>query len=388
MAKKKVVNESNTTKLEQEDQLASDVLSILNKKFKEYPNAIGFLSQANLVNSWCKTGSTMVDLAISNRPNCGAPRGLIIEISGLPGSSKSLMAAHMLAETQKEGGVSVLFDTEKAVGMLDFYEAVGIDPDKLMYTDTLRTLEEIYAGMEVIIEQSLSRDRNRPVTIVVDSVMGASTMAELEDDYQKDGWNTGKAVINSKAMRKIPSLIAGTNIMIVFINQLKDNLGATFGDQFQVSGGRAIPFTASVRLRLKVVGKLKGFINGVEAEIGNKVEVTVVKNRVGPPGRKVKFDIFYESGIDDYGSWLTALKDFGAIKQAGAWYSYEYIDEETGELITKKFQAKDFQKLLTDYPETRESFYKDICDKYIMKYKQGDFNIDNVIVDTEFNTEN
>lgn len=385
MAKKKL------EKSEQLDVLASDVLSIINKKFKEFPNAIGFLSNANLVTDWCSTGCDILDLAISNRPHGGLGYGTIVEMSGLEGSGKSLLAAHILAECQKQGGLAVLFDTEKAVGMLDFYCSVGLKPDQILYTDKLRALEEIYTSIEAMIEKSILIDPDRPLVIVVDSVMGASTLKELEADYEKEGYATGKAIINSKAMRKLPSLIAGRKILIILINQLRANMNAIgFGaDPWQTSGGQSIPFTASVRLRLKKMGQIKGTINGTETAVGEKIQVQIVKNRLGPPRRKVTFDVRYESGIDNYGSWLTALKDLGCLKQSGAYYSYEYVDSDSGELIVKKFQSKDFKNLIENTPGLKETIYEQICEAYIMKYDLGDdqLGIDDVYLDSETSDE-
>lgn len=150
------------------------------------------------------------------------------------------------------------------------------------------------------------------------------------------------------------------------------------------TGGQAIPYTASVRLRLKKLGQIKGKINGVESAIGERIQVQIVKNRLGPPRRKITFDVRYDSGIDNYGSWLTALKELGALSSSGSSYSYKYIDEETGEEITKKFQSKDFKKLLTENPELKEMIYNQICDAYIMKYEIGDegdeIGIDDVVL--------
>jgi len=385
MAKR--IKSESLVKEQQIDILANDVLSVINKKFKDLPNAAGYMSNANLVTKWCSTGCDILDLAISNRPNGGLGYGTIVEMSGLEGSGKSLLAAHILSECQKQGGLAVLFDTEKALGMLDFYCSVGLDPSRVIYTDKLRALEEIYQTMELIIEKSIAANSDKPVVIVVDSVMGASTLLELEADYEKDGYATTKAIVNSKAMRKIPSLIAGRPILIVLINQLRANVGAIgFGaDKWSVSGGQAIPFTASTRLRLKKLGQLKGKINGADAVIGETIEVAIVKNRLGPPKRKVKFDIRYDSGIDNYGSWLTMLKELGAIGQSGSSYSYKYIDGDTGEEITKKFQSKDFRRLLEETPGLKEVIYDQICEAYIMKYDLGEeeLGIDDVVLVTQ-----
>lgn len=360
-----------TTKEERSDDFADDVMSVINKQFKDIPDVFEYLSQANMISSWISTGCDELDLAISNRPYGGVGHGIVMEIAGLQGSSKSLLAAHLMAETQKIGGLAVLYDTEKAIGMLDFYQAIGLDVTKTLYTDKLRTIEEIFDSIESIIERSYLKNPDKPITIVVDSIMGATTLVEQEAGFEKDGYATTKAIVLSKAMRKIPDLIKNRKIIILLINQLRDNVGAIgFGaDKYSTSGGKAIPFTASVRLRTSVIKKIKGKINGIEAEIGNIVQVQVVKNRLGPPGRKVTFTIFYESGIDRYGNLLDVLVDCGVVKQSGSSYSFEYANPETGELESHKTTRAKFGELMDFMPAAKEDLYLRLCDKYVMKYK-------------------
>lgn len=366
MAKKAKIEEiPKVSKDEREDMLANDILDIINKKFKGVNNALGYLGNANLVDTYVSTGSAMLDLAISNRAFGGLGFGIMCEIFGPSASSKSLLAAHILAETQKMGGLAVLFDTENAVGMLDFYKSIGLKVETALYSDKIRDLESIFLTIESIIERSLVINKDRPITICIDSIMGATTLAELEDDYEKGGWATAKSIILSKAMRKITSLLVGRKILIVFINQVRTNLGITFGTNHTTSGGMAIGFHSSVRLKTKAGKK----IVVDDMEIGSEVQVTVIKNRLGPPGRSALFNIYYESGIDDYGSWLNTLKDFGILKLNGAWYSYEYIDSDSGEIVVKKFQSKDFKKLLEQTPGLKDIIYDQICEAYIMRYK-------------------
>lgn len=366
-----IPNEIKKKKSEQIDDLASDILDGLNKKFKDMPRAFDFLSNANLVKEWVSTGADTLDLAISNRPHGGYGYGTVVEIMGLPATGKSLLAAHALTETQKQGGLAVLFDTEKAIGMLDFYESIGLDVSKTFYSDKLRELEDIFLAMESIIEKWIKLGSDRRLTIVVDSIMGATTHAEMEADYESGGYATAKAKILSIAMRKLPSLIVGRNILIIFVNQLKENIGAIgFGaDPYKTTGGTALGFTAHVRLRLKKVKTLA--VDG--KEYGSRVEVKVIKNRLGPPGRKVLLDIYFDSGVDNYGSWLQCLKDFEVVKTAGPFYIYKEGDFEI------KFQSKEFKKLLMENPEIKQRLYDAICDKTIMKYKVGeDFGIDDI----------
>ena len=365
------------------DELSSILADNLNKKFKSAHKVAFFLDGEEAtptdLDEWVSTGSATLDLAISNRPNGGLPVGRITEITGLEGSGKSLLAAHAIADTQKKGGLGVYIDTENAMNQ-DFLMAIGVDIKKMLYVP-LETVEDIFEAIDSIIESVRSSDKKKLVTIVVDSVAGASTKVEISADYDQAGYATQKAIIISKAMRKVTNLIGRERISLIFTNQLRTRLGVSFGDPWTTSGGKAIAFHSSCRLRLKQMGQLKSKIGGVDQVVGIKTRAQVIKNRMGPPLRSVDYDIYFDSGIDNYGSWLQMMKTYNLVKQSGAWYTY--VDTETGEEI--KFQAKNFEDLLMERPELKESIYNQICDAYIMSYKESSAgsNIDNIEV-TDF----
>ncbi len=377
------------SKLELADTLANTLAESINKQFKGQNLKTAFFldgdedSPSN-VSEWVSSGCSMLDLAISNRPYGGFPVGRITEITGLEASGKSLLAAHTLAETQKKGGLAVYIDTESATSA-EFLTAIGVDLKTMLYVP-LETIEEIFETIETIVEGVRKSDKDRLVTIVVDSIMGASTKIEMSAEYDKDGYATSKSIILSKAMRKVTNWIARERICLIFTNQLRTKLGVSFGDQWTTAGGKAIPFHASVRLRLKNTGMIKAKVNGVEQVVGSKTNVQVVKNRMGPPHRKVDYEIYYDSGIDNYGGWLSIMKNFDLVKQSGAWYTLEDIDHETGEMFGElKFQSKDFVEKVINNPEAKDRLYKRICDAYIFKYQAGiDGGIDDVIITDEF----
>ena len=362
------------------DELSSILADNLNKKFKSAHKVAYFLDGGEQtptdLDGWISTGSPMLDLAISNRPNGGLPVGRLTEITGLEGSGKSLLAAHAIADTQKKGGLGVYIDTENACNT-DFLEAIGVDIQKMLYVP-LETVEDIFEGIDSIIESVRSSDKKKLVTIVVDSVAGASTKVEISADYDQAGYATQKAIIISKAMRKITNLIGRERISLIFTNQLRTRLGVSFGDPWTTSGGKAIAFHSSCRIRLKSMGQLKSKIGGVDQVVGIKTRAQVIKNRMGPPLRSVDYDIYFDSGIDNYGSWLQMMKTYKLVTQSGAWYTY--VDKETGEEL--KFQAKTWDDLLDSRPELKDSIYNEICNSYIMAYKESsaEANIDNVEV--------
>ena len=356
------------------DVLANVLADSLNKKFKDTKVAY-FLDGSDPtptdIKDFISTGSSMLDLAIANKPNGGIAVGRITEINGLESSGKSLLGAHILAETQKKNGVAVYIDTETSVSQ-EFMDVIGIDMSKMLYLH-LETVEDIFEAIEEIVIKVRESDKDRLVTIMVDSLAGASTKVEMEADFDKDGWATAKAIIISKAMRKITQLIGKQRIALVFTNQLRQKLGVMFGDPWTTSGGKALPFHASTRIRLKNLGQIK---DTKKNTIGMKMRAQVIKNRLGPPMRHADFNLYFESGIDDDGSWLQVLKDHKLLKQGGAWYT---MTNQNGEEL--KFQSKDWSEQLKDV-EFREHCYNLICDKVILKYDKN-FGIDDVTVAEE-----
>tara|TARA_R110000824_G_scaffold107300_1_gene253521 strand:+ start:932 stop:2026 length:1095 start_codon:yes stop_codon:yes gene_type:complete len=344
------------------DVLANVLADSLNKKFKDMKVAY-FLDGSDTtptdIKDFISTGSSMLDLAIANRPNGGIAVGRITEINGLESSGKSLLGAHILAETQKKDGIAVYIDTETSVSQ-EFLEVIGVDMSKMLYLH-LETVEDIFEAIEEIVTKVRESDKDRLVTIMVDSLAGASTKVEMEADYDKDGWATSKAIIISKAMRKITQLVGKQKIALVFTNQLRQKLGVMFGDPWTTSGGKALPFHASTRIRLKNMGQIK---DSKKNTIGMKCRAQIVKNRLGPPLRHADYDMYFDSGIDNYGAWLTVLKEHKLVKVGGAWYTLNFEGEDF------KFQSKDWTDLITENDELRTYLYQLICDKVILKYQE------------------
>ena len=356
------------------DELAGVLADTLNKQFKDMKVAY-FLDGSDTtptdIKDFVSTGSTMLDLAISNKPNGGIAVGRITEINGLESSGKSLLGAHILAETQRKGGVAVYIDTETSVST-EFLGAIGVSVDSMLYLH-LETVEDVFTAIEEIVAKVRESDKDRLVTILVDSLAGATTRIELEADFDKEGWATSKAIIISKAMRKITQMIGRQKIALVFTNQLRQKLGVMFGDPWTTSGGKALPFHASTRIRLKNVGQIKDKKNN---NIGMKMRAQVIKNRLGPPMRHADFELYFETGIDDDGSWLKVMKEHNLVKQGGAWYTM--LNHKSKEL---KFQSKDWSAQLED-KDFRKHCYNLICDKVILKYEKN-FGIDDVVVEEE-----
>ncbi len=342
------------------DELANVLADSLNKQFKDMKVAY-FLDGSDTtptdIKEFISTGSTMLDLAIANKPHGGIAVGRITEINGLESSGKSLIGAHILAETQKKDGIAVYIDTENSVSE-EFLKVLGIDTTQLLYLQ-LQTVEQIFQAIEEIVLKVREAEKDRLVTILVDSLAAASTQVEIDADFEKDGWATSKAIIISKALRKITQLIGRQRIALVFTNQLRTKLGVMFGDPWTTSGGKALPFHASTRIRLKNKGRITDSKKNV---LGMTILAQVIKNRLGPPLRHAEFPLYFESGIDDIGSWLEVMKKHKLVKSAGAWYTYTDVAGEE-----YKFQSKDFLKVLKEN-SLKDEVYDRICDKVILKY--------------------
>jgi recombination protein RecA len=371
-------------KMELTDELGGVIAETINKQFKSQNLKTAYFLEGDddaptIVKEWVSTGSTILDLAISNRKNGGFPVGRVCEITGLEQSGKSLLAAHTLLNTQKKGGLAVYIDTENALST-EFLSAIGLNLKEMLYIP-LETVEDIFETVETIIEKVRSSDKNRLVTIVVDSIAGASTKTEMAADFDKDGYATAKALIISKAMRKITNLIGRERICLIFTNQLRQKLNApAFSDPWTTPGGKGIPFHASVRIRLSSIGAIKAKVNGQDTIVGSRVKAKLVKNRCGPPLREAEYAVYFDSGIDDYGSWLETMKDYNLVRQSGAWY--EWTDQTTGEII--KFQSKDFVSKIISNPEYKEVVYDSIAEKVVMQYQKTDeVRIDDVSITDE-----
>lgn len=364
--------------------ISRDLINAINKSFKgETPAYLLTDPDAPTnVNNWISTGSSILDIAISNKKNGGVPVGKITEISGMESSGKSLICAHLCAETQKRGGVAIYIDPEQSASK-EFFTAVGVDIDKLVYVQ-MESVEGIYKLIDDMILKIRTINPDMLVCIIVDSLTAAISDTDLaRDNYDNRGYATDKSIVNSNALKRITGLIARQNIALVMTSQLRQKLGFTgFGDKYKTSsGGLALQFFASVRIRLKAIGKLKRTIQGNKEIIGIKANGTVKKNRCGPPFRTAEFDIYFDSGIDNYNSWLKMLKQYNLVKKITS-QTYKVID--TSGKREWEFSVRAWAETVSKNKELREYVYNLIADTLIMKYRKvTDINVDEIEEDIE-----
>jgi recombination protein RecA len=249
MAPKKVIKHTELEGSIDRDELAVLLRKELNKSSKDGVKVSYFLDEEDdptLVTEWVSSGSTLLDLAVSNRPHGGLPAGKFVELSGAETTGKSLFCAQLIAETQKKGGLSVFFDSEFSVDK-SFWVALGINIKSVNYVPFV-TLEELFTKMELCIGAFRKADKDRLLTIFVDSIAQASIETEMESEHGVTGFNTGKSLIIGKALRKITGLISRQRVLVVFTNQVRYNMNAgPFGEKWCVD-----PFSTKIKIRYKI----------------------------------------------------------------------------------------------------------------------------------------
>lgn len=246
----------------------------------------------------------------------GYPKGRVIEIYGPESSGKTTLALHALAEVQQMGGTAAFVDAEHALDPA-YAKSLGVDVDSLLVS------QPDSGEMALDIVDQLVRSAAVDV-IVVDSVAALVPRAELEG-AMSDMQVGLQARLMSKALRKITSSLSSSQCTVIFLNQLRSKVGVIYGSPEVTSGGNALKFYASVRLDTRRREVLPD-------NLGIRVKIKVVKNKVAAPFKVVELDILFGEGIDKMGSLLDAALDLGVVQRKGSWYSYQDTNFAQGRL--------------------------------------------------------
>ena len=326
MAKKEASIKTSTENSEKQKALTS-VLSQIERSFGK--GAIVRLGDSTRMRvETIPTGALTLDIALGG----GLPKGRVIEIYGPESSGKTTLALHAIAEVQKSGGIAAFVDAEHALDPT-YASALGVDIENLLVSqpDTgemaLEIVDQLVRSVAVDI-------------VVIDSVAALVPRAEIEGDMG-DSHMGLQARLMSQALRKITGNIGKSGCTVIFLNQLRQKIGVTYGNPETTTGGNALKFYASVRLDIRRIQSLK---KGTE-EYGNRTKVKVAKNKVAPPFRIAEFDIVFGKGISTLGCLTDLADEMGVIIKKGSWYSYngENIAQGRDKVIQHMEKNTDFK---------------------------------------------
>lgn len=284
------------------------------------------------------TGSISLDAALGVG---GFPKGRIIEIYGPESSGKTTLAIHAIAECQKKGGIAAFIDAEHAFD--SFYaKKLGVDVDNLLVSQPDNGEQALEIADNLIRSGAID-------IIVIDSVAALTPKAEIDGEMGESKMGL-QARLMSQALRKLTATISKTGCCCIFINQLREKIGVMFGNPETTTGGNALKFYSSVRLDIRRTQAIK---DG-DQNIGNRVKVKVVKNKVAPPFRVCEFDLMFGEGISKLGEIIDLSVEYDIIHKSGSWFSYN---------DSKLAQGRDaLKQLLRDNPE--------LCDEVEAKVRE------------------
>ena len=282
------------------------------------------------------TGSIGLDVALGIG---GLPKGRVVEIYGPESSGKTTLTLQVIAEAQKVGGTAAFIDAEHALDP-NYAGKLGVNVDELLVSQP-DTGEQALEITDMLVRSGAVD------IIIIDSVAALTPKAEIEGEMG-DSHMGLQARLMSQALRKLTGNIKRSNVMVIFINQIRMKIGVMFGSPETTTGGNALKFYASVRLDIRRIGAIK---RGDEV-VGNQTRVKVVKNKVAPPFKQAEFEILYGEGISRLGELIDLGVQHDIVNKAGSWYSYG--DDRIGQ---GKENAREFLK---EHPEMADEIERKV----------------------------
>jgi len=296
---------------------------------KKYGNVISTLGDADTEIKTVSTGLLGPDLALGRG---GIAKGRILECYGPPSGGKTTFAMRMIAQAQRQGEKCVFVDAERAADP-QLFESMGVNIDDLIYIRAFSGEENLDALETVLKSGTIG-------LAVVDSITALIPKDELDEEISKN-FMALLARLMSKALRRFVPLVGATNTTLLFINQIRQDL-SKWGDSEVTTGGDAINFYSTYRIRVSGGDTLKSRIIGDDGEVmGHTTTFKMVKNKLSAPFRKAEVNLIYGVGYDVYSELLTFAEDFGIIEKVGAWYSYDGKKLGQGSLNAKKALEED-----------------------------------------------
>jgi len=285
------------------------------------------------------TGSLGLDLALGVG---GLPRGRVVEIYGPESSGKTTLALQVIAQAQRHGGICAFIDAEHALDVT-YGRKLGVSTEELLISQP-DCGEQALEIVETLVKSGAID------ALVIDSVAALVPRAEIEGDMGDPQMGL-QARLMSQALRKLTGVIAKSNTIVIFINQIRMKIGILFGNPETTTGGNALKFYSSIRLDIRRLGAIKLS----DQIVGSRTKVKVVKNKVAPPFKEAEFDILYGTGISKEGELVDLGSELGIVEKSGAWYSFDGERIGQGRENTKEF--------LKENPETADVIEQRIREK-------------------------